>query len=908
MRRFLPYIALFLLFLLVFWKLAFTDLILARGDSYLYFYPYWAARDTALLQGQIPLWTPDIFMGVPLLSDPQVGTLYPPNWLTITLPPPEAMRISILLHVAWAAFGAYLLARRVVSLHVIPAMIAAVIFAFGGYLGAHVEQINQLQGVSWMPWAFLALHAAFQRPFVYTPLLGAVMALQVFSGHTQTVFITGVGLGVYVFAPHPLPLKGRGVKTEANTFNLWAQRVVHVHFVSLTVKRLAVLVVAALCAGLLALPQLYPSLELTGLSNRGRGFNPQEAMAFSWNPFLAGRGLLPSYDAQVFGEYIAYVGVAGLALAIYGAITGDRRRWIWVALAVVGVFLAFGLYNPVYWTLAGVPGFNFFRVPARWLALFAIGAAMLAGLGAQIVITQPLRLRPLIAAAVPIGLIALSTFLSDRAANEVDGQAVPGLLTWAAWAAAFGLVMVAARLRRYPLLFLFIVFAELWLASWTLPYNDLVDPAAYYDPRFTVHQLQALETPGRFLSISNAFFDPGESAFLTQLYADLQLTERATRYAFTAAKLKEVIASNLPMVWNIPSIDGYGGGVTPTTYYTQFTSLLLPDGMSRTIDGRLRELLAQEACRGACIPEGQWLDLMNVRYLIVDKTYDLSHEGIRYDTTFVIDEGILDTDTNFVATTIHVLYEGDSLPEIGLLGGRDVQPLVVTDGGEVGGFKRGVAELPEPQSIDGVQLLNAERFIALTLVDTRTGDFQGVTLGEGWRLALSSDIKLYENTDVLPRLFVISDAQFVPDTWLGTEQALTIMREPNFNPRNSVILSGEGEATSASSTQATAVITSDTPTRLEMTVQTDAPAYLVVSDAYFPGWKGTVNGEAVSLYRANVMFRAVPVPAGESIVVLEYAPDWLGWVFGAGGAAWVGLTIWLGFGLNRKQKQPIERI
>ncbi|MBK8025551.1 MAG: hypothetical protein IPK19_30180 [Chloroflexi bacterium] len=52
-------------------------------------------------------------------------------------------------------------------------------------------------------------------------------------------------------------------------------------------------------------------------------------------------------------------------------------------LAGVGLFLAYGLYNPIYLALASLPGFNLFRVPARWLALFSLGVAMLSALGAE---------------------------------------------------------------------------------------------------------------------------------------------------------------------------------------------------------------------------------------------------------------------------------------------------------------------------------------------------------------------------------------------------------------------------------------------------------------------------------------------------------------------------------------------
>ena len=59
------------------------------------------------------------------------------------------------------------------------------------------------------------------------------------------------------------------------------------------------------------------------------------------------------------------------------------RRWIWLLLAAVGLALALGRYNPLYLLLAELPPFSLFRAPARFLALFTLGMAMLAGLGIE---------------------------------------------------------------------------------------------------------------------------------------------------------------------------------------------------------------------------------------------------------------------------------------------------------------------------------------------------------------------------------------------------------------------------------------------------------------------------------------------------------------------------------------------
>ena len=920
---FLTVLLLIGLTLAFFWKLAFTDLILARGDTYFYFYPLWAARDAALSQGKLPLWSPSIFMGVPLLSDPQLGTLYPPNWLTVGLAPPDAVRVSILLHVTWAAVGAFALARRAIALTFFPALTAACIFAFGGYVGAHVEQINQLQGIAWMPWALLCLHQMRQRPALYIPLLAMIFALQLFSGHTQTVFMTGVALGVYGLV-HSFTVVSDAARRDQ-------------------LRRSAVLLIslaaAVVLAVILALPQLYPTLELTGLSNRGGGFNPQQVLAFSWNPLLIGRGMLPSYDAQVFGEYIAYPGVIGLALAVIGLLTWDRRRWPWLALVIVGVLLALGYYNPLNWTLASLPGFNLFRVPARWLALVTLGLAMLAGLGAERLMMpvshrrESLRLAA--AVLIVLGLLMASTLLASRAADEVDGSAVPTAVTWAGWIAALivGLLLVALHAGRdriparvlslLPIIACAGVVSELWLASGTMPYNDLTDPQVYHDARMSAYQLQALDAAdpdspahGRLLSISNLYFDPGDKPALEARWWSLEMmTERASRTAFTAEKAKEVIAPNLPLIWDLPSIDGYGGGLLPTTYYTQFTSLLLPDGMLRTVDGRLRELLAQSDCNGACIPQRRWLNLTGTRYLLLDKTFDRWQDDIAYDTAFTLKAGESVTPyTDLVGTALHLLIEGQ--PEEGAQPSLmlDGEPLPVEALGTVGDFALWRAALPEPQPVQDAEITfdaadESSRLRSLTLVDERTGAFMQIPL-DGWRLLLSSDIKLYENPAVFPRVFLVGDVQTVPTTWDGTEAALDLMRDPAFDPAQTVIVAADQDVTlpSDSSITGSAIITTATDTTLEIAVDASQPGMLVITDAWYPGWKALIDGQPAELYRADAMFRAVPVPAGQSTVTLTYAPDWLGWVFTVGAAAWGIVALWVLWRIIGWLSRPVRSV
>lgn len=887
--------AVILLALIFFYKLAFTDLILARGDTYAYFYPYWAARDTALAAGQIPLWTPDLFMGAPLLANSQLGTFYFPNWLTIRLAAPDAIRVSVLIHSVWAALGAYALARRAAGLAIIPALLAGALYGLGGHLGAHVEQINQLQGLAWMPWLFLAFHLTLKAPRRYLPLLALGWALQFFSGHTQTTFITGVGLGIYgLLRALPGDSAPRAVVTAA-------------------LRPVVLLGIAALAAVIIALPQIVPSQELTSLSNRGGGLNAQQVVSFSLNPLLLGRGLLPSYDAQPFGEYVGYMGVAGLVMALLGAGTvwderrDGRRRWVWLALASIGFFLALGAYNPLYWLLAELPGFNLFRVPARWLALLALGGALLAGIGLQTVLDgpRPARRRMTIIMGIS-GALALSTLLAGGAADEVNGPAVPALITWVGWGAALiaalFLVTRAAALPRRSLsaLALLLVLGELWLASQTLPYNDLSDPDLYHDTRFTIRQMQvyAGETtpPGRLLSISGLLFVPGDTPALERRWNAMGLGARARQYAFTGTKMREALAANLHLIWHVPTIDGFDGGLLPTLHYTAFTSLLLPEGALRTVDGRLREALARPECRGACLPEDRWLDLTHTRYLLTDKVYDRALDGIFYDTQLPIplqagERYTLDDLSPFEADALHVLFVPG--PDCASPAACAPSATFIYDDGEQVALAAADADLPQvddlfllrldaPQARTPIALIidtaSPVTVRALTLVDRRTGDFAQVAPA-GWRRVYSADVKVYENLDVLPRAFIVPAVELFPDDWDGTEAALDFMRQPDFDPGQMAVINTDAAFERDDGGGGGSVtIMAYTARRVTLQVEADSPGWLVLTDAYYPGWRAynSVVDGPYPIYRADVMFRAVRVIPGAQTITFEYRPFWLG--------------------------------
>src|SRR5258707_15084688 len=60
-----------------YYPLVFLGRALVDYDAFVYFYPQRVYLAQSLLAGRIPLWDPDLFLGVPFLANPQTAVLYP---------------------------------------------------------------------------------------------------------------------------------------------------------------------------------------------------------------------------------------------------------------------------------------------------------------------------------------------------------------------------------------------------------------------------------------------------------------------------------------------------------------------------------------------------------------------------------------------------------------------------------------------------------------------------------------------------------------------------------------------------------------------------------------------------------------------------------------------------------------
>ncbi len=177
-------------------------------------------------------------------------------------------------------------------------------------------------------------------------------------------------------------------------------------------------------------------------------------------------------------------------------------------------------------------------------------------------------------------------------------------------------------------------------------------------------------------------------------------------------------------------------------------------------------------------------------------------------------------------------------------------------------------------SQDGPELLRLLQLGAVTHVVTLDSRVPaGLQLVRVERTLLGEDVHLFRVPAPLPHCYVVDGVRSEDG-----EAATRTLVSPGFDPRREVILPDVGARAAAAPSAGSCRVARFGTARVETEVTASREAFLVMSDAYWPGWRASVDGVAQPLHRANVAFRAVAVPAGRHSVVFTYAASsvWLG--------------------------------
>ena len=191
----------------------------------------------------------------------------------------------------------------------------------------------------------------------------------------------------------------------------------------------------------------------------------------------------------------------------------------------------------------------------------------------------------------------------------------------------------------------------------------------------------------------------------------------------------------------------------------------------------------------------------------------------------------------------------------------------------------------------GLQLLRLAN--VCHVVSARPGGPPGAELVAEQPSVYASPLRLLRIPDPQPRVYAVSGVRVALES-----ESVEILTEPSFDATRDVVLEARARATAVEARadfRGVARVLWRRSNALAVEVDVTAPGYLVVVEAFDPGWRAFVDGKQTVVLRANALFRAVPLPAGRHQVVLEYrsrAAFWGALTSLLTGATVVGLAAW----------------
>ena len=513
------------------------------SDAPFQFFPWIDFVSDELQEGRFPEWNPHVLGGVRVTPNGFVSAYYPGFWPMAFLEPLAFYDLFILLHLVVGALGVFWFARTLGVSEKVAWVAGLMVFVAAPWARLAVNVLH-LVGMVWLPWALAATGLFMAAPSRRRAAgLAFIVGLWVLGGGPQFVYFGMLAIIAYALV-HLLAFRRE-------------QRYL--------VKGAGF--VGALTVGVaLAAPVVLPSIAISDEILRQR--EPVEAVTEArLPPEHMARLVLPDSRGNVAdGAYIEgyngefdvdspFMGVTTLLLAMSAAFVPRRRETGWLlGGAAVALILAFMPW-PNAVLHAVLPGYDRFRVSARWVSVIPALLAPAAALGlAALVAGRRLSHTVLLRAAAGAALLGAFWFVFMRDPSFSIGYS---LLQVAALAVPLaGLVGAVLVARRSGALALAIIAAAIlaeaiWHSGRWLPNVDERD--AY--PDVAVAQI-AEERGGRLLRIGLTY------------------------------EVLPVFAPNLPMAYGVDDLQG--------------TAVLFPTDQDRYL--RLLEDYGDDALRNNTAP------------------------------------------------------------------------------------------------------------------------------------------------------------------------------------------------------------------------------------------------------------------------------------------------------------------
>lgn len=415
-----PYLVLLAEVLVFYRQVLFSTRYLIPWDLQYYHQPLAWFASRSLARGELPLWDPFSYCGMPVYTNLTTQLFYPPsfavylasNWWGDGRHLLYLLEVQIVAHVLLGGIFTLLLLRRT-GAGSAASVVGATVYQLGAYFASQAQHLGAIDAAAWLPLAWLAVIELAECPRPrWAAALAAALVLSFLAGFPAA---TAVVYGSTALLAAALIAAGR------------ARR-----------PLLAWCGAAFLLSILLGAVQLFPTMELSRQSvaslradwMASGGGIPVGALVtlaapnhFGVFQYEGGTWKLPWNPTFLY----LYCGIPALLLGLAALWRRTAFTLVFAAMTLAAALWMLGDNTPAYRLIFAVlPG----RLKAALYAEFALSAftlalAVLAGLGAQAILEG--RGRIVRAAVIAVTALDLTFFSSSRPINTVDAQREPGI-------------------------------------------------------------------------------------------------------------------------------------------------------------------------------------------------------------------------------------------------------------------------------------------------------------------------------------------------------------------------------------------------------------------------------------------------------------------------------------------------
>lgn len=137
-------------------------------------------------------------------------------------------------------------------------------------------------------------------------------------------------------------------------------------------------------------------------------------------------------------------------------------------------------------------------------------------------------------------------------------------------------------------------------------------------------------------------------------------------------------------------------------------------------------------------------------------------------------------------------------------------------------------------------------------------------------------VNVYENPKAFPRVWSVHGSRKA----FGMERARNLLSDENFDARNVVFTVDENPPSLASCSGDDISMTHHEPNYVRIDAEMQCRGMVILTDAWFPGWRATVDGKRAKIEKAYGFVRGVVVEQGKHTVEMKYRP-WSVYIGGA---------------------------